>query len=117
MRFSEGPFATDGRRISYVAYLWYQSSVRGCFAFRLPSSKQKSLAVPMYTDSQACLLPSTKVLRLDDPDFDLWMDVGVQSDRDAVDAESADRLMEIDLTLLDVVALSLELVGDVGSGD
>src|SRR6185436_11886636 len=67
----------------------------------------------MYTDSQASLLPPTKVLRLDNPDFDLGVDIGVQTDRDAIDAESADRLVEIDLTLFNVVALGFELVSYV----
>jgi len=56
-------------------------------------------------------------LLLDDPDFDLGVDVGVQPDQDPVDAESANRLMELDLPLLDRESLRLELVRDVRGGN
>ena len=52
---------------------------------------------------------------LDDPDFDLGVDVGVQPDGNAVDAKGANWLVEIDLALLDLEPLRLQLVGDVGS--
>src|SRR5687768_2058469 len=41
----------------------------------------------------------------------------MQPDGHAIHAECADRLVEIDLSLLDVVALRLELVGNVRGGD
>src|SRR6476469_8031113 len=47
-------------------------------------------------------------LLLDDPDLDRGLHVGVQLDRHAVDAERLDRLVQVDLPLLDVVALRLE---------
>src|SRR6187455_2086746 len=50
------------------------------------------------------------VLLLDDPDLDLWLHIGVQSDWHAIDAECLDGLMEIDLALLDhVETLSVQL--------
>jgi hypothetical protein len=51
---------------------------------------------------------------LDDPDLDLRLDVGVEPDRDLVDAERLDGLMQVDHALLDLgEALGLELLGDV----
>src|SRR5687767_545184 len=55
-------------------------------------------------------------LLLDDPDLDLGTDIGMQADRHAVDAERPDRLVEVDLALLDVVSLGLELLRDVRGG-
>ena len=60
---------------------------------------------------------STNSLLLDHPDADFRLHVGVQADRDAVDAERLDRLVQIDLPLLDVEALRLELLRDVGRRD
>jgi hypothetical protein len=42
------------------------------------------------------------------------MDVGVETDRDAINSECANGLMELDLTLLEVESLGLQLVRDVG---
>ena len=56
-------------------------------------------------------------LLLDDPDPDLGLHVGVQADRHAIDAERLDRLVQVDLALLDVEALRLELLRDVGRRD
>ena len=42
------------------------------------------------------------------------MDVGVEPDRNPIDAEGANGLVQIDLTLLDLKSLRFELVGDVG---
>src|SRR5688500_3712501 len=53
-------------------------------------------------------------LLLDDPDLDLGAHVGVQAHRHAVDAERLERLVQVDLALLDVEALRLELLRDVG---
>src|SRR6266566_3197732 len=53
-------------------------------------------------------------LLLNDPNPYFGLDVGVQADRHAVDAERLDRLVKIDLSLLDVKALSFELLRDVG---
>ena len=55
-------------------------------------------------------------LLLDDPDFDLRMDIGVEADRDSIDTQRADWLVQVDLALLDVEALTFELMGDVGRG-
>src|SRR6185503_4223883 len=101
----------------HVAYLACQSSVSAISHFACHLRNEERPGAHMYTDSQASLLPPTKVLRLDNPDLDLGVDVGVQADWDAIDAERADRLVEIDLALLDVVALRFELVSDVGGGD
>jgi hypothetical protein len=45
------------------------------------------------------------------------VDVGVQPDLDAINTERADRLVQLDLSLLDVEALRFQLVGNVGGGD
>jgi len=60
---------------------------------------------------------SSPTLLLDDPDLDLGVHVGVEADRDALNAEGANRLVQVDLTLLDVEALRLQLMGDVSRGD
>ena len=54
---------------------------------------------------------------LDHPHLDFGLHVGVELDRDLVDAECLDRFVQIDLTLLDVQSLRLELLGDVAGGD
>src|SRR5689334_11757601 len=54
---------------------------------------------------------------LDDPDADLGLHVGVQLHRHAVDTERLDRLVQVDEPLLDVEALGIELLGDVGRRD
>jgi 4-hydroxybenzoate 3-monooxygenase len=46
-------------------------------------------------------------LLLDHPDLDLWLHVRVQPDGNAVDAERLDRLLEVDLALLDLVSESI----------
>ena len=56
-------------------------------------------------------------LLLDDPDLDLWMHVGVKTDLDPIDAERPDRLMQLDLALLDLEALRVELMLDIGRRD
>src|SRR5688500_8143431 len=56
-------------------------------------------------------------LLLDHPDLDLRAHIGVEADRDAIDAERTNRLVQVDLTLLDVMSLGLELMRDVGGGD
>ena len=56
-------------------------------------------------------------LLLDDPDFDLWMYISVEPDLDPVDSKGANRLMQLDLALLDRKPLGFELVRDVRSGN
>src|SRR5688572_557333 len=56
-------------------------------------------------------------LLLDDPDANFWLHVGVQLDRHPVDAERLDRVVQVDQSLLDVEALRIELLGDVGRRD
>jgi hypothetical protein len=56
-------------------------------------------------------------LLFDDPDFDLRVDIRMQADLDPVDSEGANRLMQLDLALLDREPLGIELVGDVRSGN
>jgi len=60
---------------------------------------------------------SSNELLLDDPDLDLRVDVGVEADLHPIDAQRADRLMELDLALLDLEALRFELVLDIGRRD
>src|SRR5688572_18491121 len=55
-----------------------------------------------------------RTLLLDHPHLDLGLHLGVQADGDLVDAERLDRLVQVDLLLLDVEALALALVRDVG---
>src|SRR3954470_14012550 len=54
---------------------------------------------------------------LDDPDADLGLHVGVQLHRHAIDAQRLDGLVQVDEPLLDVEALRVELLGDVGRRD
>jgi hypothetical protein len=56
-----------------------------------------------------CLRP----LLLNDPNLDFGMDVSVQSDGHSVHSERADRLVQLDLPLLEVESLRLELMRDV----
>src|SRR5689334_25298013 len=63
---------------------------------------------------QRCLC---RCLLLDDPDSDFRLHIRVQADGHPVDAKGLDRLVEVDLTLLDVEALRLELLGDVRRRD
>ena len=56
------------------------------------------------------ILTDDHPLRLDDPDSDFRLHVGVKPDRHAVDAERLDRLVQVDLALLDVEALRFELL-------
>src|SRR6185369_9403744 len=60
--------------------------------------------------------PQTSSL-LDDPDANLGLHVGVQLHGHAVDAQRLDRLVQVDEPLLDVEALRVELLGDVGRRD
>ena len=56
--------------------------------------------------------PATRTsnqLLLDHPDAYFRLDVGVQANRHAIDAERLDRLVQVDLAMLDVEALRLEL--------
>lgn len=66
----------------------------------------------------ASLLNSlSETLLLDDPDLDLRVDVGVEANGNAVDAERANGLMQLDLALFDWKALCLELMRNVGRRD
>lgn len=53
---------------------------------------------------------------LDDPHLHFRLHVSVQLDRDLVDAECFDRLVQVDLTLFDVQTLRLQLLRDVAGG-
>ena len=79
----------------------------GKSAFRTPVWEQKK---PEATASGFLL----KKLLLDDPDLDFRVHVRVQPDRDAVDSQGANRLVQLDLPFFNVKALLLELLGDVG---
>src|SRR5688572_25455499 len=67
-------------------------------------------AVPSGTAGATSLL-------LDHPDLDLRSHIGVEADGDAIDPERADRLVQVDLALFDVMPLGLELMRDVGGRD
>src|SRR5438477_6726993 len=56
---------------------------------------------------------AAKPLLLDHPDFDFRVHVRVKTNRHAVHAQRLDRLLEIDLTLLDREALLGKLLSDV----
>src|SRR5579862_2918877 len=56
-------------------------------------------------------------LCLDDPHFDFGTDIGVQADRHPIDAERTNRLVQVNLPLLDHIPLSFELVRDVAGRD
>ncbi len=53
-------------------------------------------------------------LLLDDPDLDLRVYIGMQPDGYAVDSESPNRVVQLDLPFLDLEALRLKLVRDIG---
>jgi hypothetical protein len=111
MRLSEGSFTGAPRRISVVAYLLRESSVRGCNShFARQRWKEKELAASRW---RRRLRGGAKLL-LDDPDFYLRVDVGVQPNQDAVDSQRSDRLVELDLAPLDLKPLRFELVRDIG---
>src|SRR5665647_930189 len=60
--------------------------------------------------AESCLL-------LNDPNPDLGLHVGVEAHRHLVDAEGPDRLVKVDLALLDLgEALRMKLLRDVGGG-
>ena len=69
---------------------------------------ERSTAPPFYRST---------VLLLDHPHPDFGLDVGVKADRHAVHAQRLDRLVEIDLALLEVEALRLELCRNVRRSD
>src|SRR6478752_2906223 len=63
-------------------------------------------------------LRAERLLLLDHPDLDLGLYVGVQADRHAIHTKRLDRVVQIDLTLLDhLEALSVKLLGNIGRGD
>jgi len=115
MRFSEGSFAASSAATLYVAYLYCESSVRARAHFARQVWQQKKTWPPLMI--RTARSASSPTLLLDDPDLDLGVHVGVEADRDAINAEGANRLVQVDLTLLDVEALRLQLMGDVSRGD
>ena len=80
-------------------------------AFRPPPTGRRPACRPLF---QGELHPRRSAL--DHPDFHFRLDVGVQLDRDLVDAEGLDRLVQVDLALLDVQTLRLQLLGNVAGG-
>src|SRR5687768_6149010 len=64
-----------------------------------------------------CTQSSTLGSLLDDPDPDVRVNVGVQTNWNAEDAERLDRFVDVDLSLLDLDPLRLELMSDVGRRD
>ena len=111
MRFGEGSIAARSAATPYVAYLPCESSVRvptrishaKCGEQKRPGRPCKGQPGPRFPYD----------LLLDDPDLDLGMDVGVQSDGNAIDSEGPDRLVQVDLALLDWESLRLELMRNV----
>src|SRR5688572_9523641 len=59
----------------------------------------------------------TTILLLDHPNLDLGAYVRVQPDWYAEDTEGLDRVVQVDLALLDLNPLGLELVRDIGGRD
>ena len=117
MRFSEGFFAAH-IAAPYVAYQPRESSVRGQIAFRTPSSVPELRPAAGDGDRLWRLFPRweeewTASLLLDDPNLYLGMHIRVQPDHDPVDAKRPNRLVQLDLALLDRESLGLELVGNI----
>src|SRR5687767_10354835 len=74
--------------------------------------------LPCLLPPASCLLlPASCFLLLNHPNLDLRLHVRMQPDRHAIDAKRLDRLMQVDLALLDLVAERLELLHDVTRGD
>ena len=87
-------------------YISYEANV-GCLA------SQIATRAPHVRLAGQASEPSRWQLRLDDPDFDLWVHVRVQPHRHAVHTERLDRLVQVDLSLFDVNALRGQLCGDI----
>jgi hypothetical protein len=110
MRFGEGFIYGASRRISVCSLATPRKFREGFqLAFRTP------VAAPEMRGRAA--VKARGRLLLDDPDFDLWMHVGVEADLHPIDAQRADRLVQLDLALLDLEALRFELVLDIGRSD
>lgn len=112
MRFGEGLFTAHraGFLISICSLATAQKFREGLQqAFRTP------VAAPEMRGRAA--VKARGRLLLDDPDLDLWMHVGVETDLHPIDAQRADRLMQLDLALLDLEALRFELMLDIGRRD
>src|SRR5688572_11494583 len=75
------------------------------------------MVTPICTlHSALCTLHSAFLL-LDHPDLDLGLHVRMEPDRHAVNAQSLDRLMQVNLALFDAMTQRLELLDDVAGGD
>src|SRR6266550_11107 len=113
MRFGKGFNRGVERRI-LVCSLSVMRKFRESL-FRISHAKwynKKDLATPVNKDSQVVSFPPPRLL-LDDPDLDLRVDIRVQPNGDSINAEGANRLMQVDLTLLDLEPLGLQLVRNV----
>src|SRR5215210_829510 len=114
MRFSEGLFAAHSAATLLCSLATGNKFREGLrLAFRTPRVQKK---MPGHATAQPGP-PQIHRLLLDDPDLDLGVHVSVESDLDPVNSKRANRLVELDLALLDRESLGFKLVRYVRGGD
>src|SRR5688572_6354890 len=104
---SDGPDLSGSRR----------QEAGGREGLRARGLRRRALRISTASFLPCLLLTASCFLLLDHPNLDLRLHVSMQPDRHAIDAKRLDRLMQVDLALLDLVAERLELLHDVTRGD